>query len=200
MTSPTSVRSVRSSSRRTRPAAATPTVASLRRRGGGHKTLPHHRLQARQARHAAKVQAIEYDPNRTALLALLHADGTKPTSSRRGPQGRRHHLQRAEERHQRFPPGQLLPPLAIPPATKLHAVEMIPGKGAQLARAAGTSVELVAMKAATRRSVARARRAWSTPSAAPPSARFPTPITASARSARPAATAGSARPRVAASP
>ncbi|MEJ1971339.1 MAG: hypothetical protein WDM96_02115 [Lacunisphaera sp.] len=97
-----------------------------------------------------------------------------------------------------FRPGNSFPLGVIPPATKVHAVELLPGRGAQLARSAGTSAELVAVENGYAQiRLGSAKPAWSTPSVAPPSARFPTPTTASVRSARPAATAGSASaPRV----
>ncbi len=91
----------------------------------------------------AKVNAIEYDPNRTARLALLfYADGEKryiiaPIGVKvgdtlmSGP--------RAEIR-----PGNNLPLANIPIGTNIHAIELQPGKGAQMVRSAGTSAQLLA--------------------------------------------------------
>ena len=91
----------------------------------------------------AKVNAIEYDPNRTARLALLfYADGEKryiiaPIGVKvgdtlmSGP--------RAEIR-----PGNNLPLANIPVGTNIHAIELHPGKGAQMVRSAGTSAQLLA--------------------------------------------------------
>ena len=120
-----------------------------RRRGGGHKKL-YRIIDFRRAKldMPAKVQAIEYDPNRTALLALLaYADGTKcyvlaPAGLKAGDTV--YNLMKTDTND--FRPGNSFPLAVIPPATKLHAVELLPGRGAQLARSAGTSVELVAVE------------------------------------------------------
>ena len=91
----------------------------------------------------AKVMAIEYDPNRTARLALLfYADGEKryiiaPIGVKVGDtlmSGTR-----AEIR-----PGNNLPLASIPVGTNIHAIELHPGKGAQMVRSAGTSAQLLA--------------------------------------------------------
>jgi large subunit ribosomal protein L2 len=120
-----------------------------RRRGGGHKKL--YRIidfKRTKLDMPAKVQAIEYDPNRTALLALLaYADGTK--SYILAPQGLKvgdavYSAVKTDTND--FRPGNSFQLAGIPPATKLHAVELLPGRGAQIARAAGTSVELVAIE------------------------------------------------------
>ncbi len=120
-----------------------------RRRGGGHKKL-YRIIDFKRGKldMPAKVQAIEYDPNRTALLALLaYADGTK--SYILAPLGLKvgdtvYSALKTDTND--FKPGNSFLLSSIPPATKLHAVEMLPGKGAQIARAAGTSVELVAIE------------------------------------------------------
>ena len=91
----------------------------------------------------AKVAHIEYDPNRTARIALLHfADGTKryiiaPNRLQVG------------DRIEQGPsadikPGNNLPLRNIPVGTVIHAIELKPGGGAKLARSAGSSVRLVA--------------------------------------------------------
>jgi large subunit ribosomal protein L2 len=120
-----------------------------RRRGGGHKKL-YRIIDFKRAKldMPAKVQAIEYDPNRTALLALLaYTDGTKayilaPAGLKAGDTV--YSAMKTDSNDYR--PGNSFPLAVIPPATKLHAVELLPGKGAQLARSAGTSAELVAVE------------------------------------------------------
>jgi large subunit ribosomal protein L2 len=93
----------------------------------------------------AKVQAIEYDPNRSANLALLaYADGEKryilaPRGIVAGDT-----LLSTNERVE-FNPGYCLPLAIIPPATKIHAIELHPGRGAQIARSAGQSAQLVSV-------------------------------------------------------
>jgi len=120
-----------------------------RRRGGGHKKL-YRIIDFKRSKldMAAKVQSIEYDPNRTALLALLaYADGTKtyvlaPAGLKAGDTV--YNLLKTDTND--FRPGNSFPLGVIPPATKVHAVELLPGRGAQLARSAGTSAELVAVE------------------------------------------------------
>ena len=120
-----------------------------RRRGGGHKKL-YRIIDFKRSKldMAAKVQSIEYDPNRTALLALLaYADGTKayvlaPAGLKAGDTV--FNLMKTDTND--FRPGNSFPLGVIPPATKVHAVELLPGRGAQLARSAGTSAELVAVE------------------------------------------------------
>jgi large subunit ribosomal protein L2 len=91
----------------------------------------------------AKVAHIEYDPNRSARIALLHyADGEKryilaPSGIAVGDK-----LMSGEGADIR--PGNALPLRNIPVGTVIHAVELKPGAGAKMARSAGTSVQLVA--------------------------------------------------------
>ncbi len=91
----------------------------------------------------AKVAAIEYDPNRSARIALLHyADGAKAyilaparlASARRSSPGPSADIK----------PGNALPLENIPTGTLVHNVELKPGQGGQLARSAGSGVQLVA--------------------------------------------------------
>jgi large subunit ribosomal protein L2 len=120
-----------------------------RRRGGGHKKL-YRIIDFKRSKldMAAKVQSIEYDPNRTALLALLaYADGSKayvlaPAGLKAG--DTIFNLMKTDTND--FRAGNSFPLGVIPPATKIHAVELIPGRGAQIARSAGTSAELVAVE------------------------------------------------------
>ncbi len=120
-----------------------------RRRGGGHKKL-YRIIDFKRGKldMPAKVQAIEYDPNRSALLALLaYADGTKtyvlaPAGLKAGDTV--YNAMKTDTNDYR--PGNSFPLGVIPPATKIHAVELLPGKGAQIARSAGTSAELIAVE------------------------------------------------------
>jgi large subunit ribosomal protein L2 len=91
----------------------------------------------------AKVAAIEYDPNRSARIALLHyADGEKRYIL--APQGLAVGDKLASGEGADIRPGNALPLRNIPVGTVIHAVELKPGAGAKLARSAGTSVQLVA--------------------------------------------------------
>jgi large subunit ribosomal protein L2 len=95
----------------------------------------------------AKVAHIEYDPNRTARIALLHyADGEKryilaPNGLRPGDR-----VMSGEGAEIRV--GNALPLRNIPVGTTVHAVELKPGAGAKLARSAGTSVQVMAKEGA----------------------------------------------------
>jgi large subunit ribosomal protein L2 len=120
-----------------------------RRRGGGHKKL-YRVIDFKRAKldMPAKVQAIEYDPNRSALLALLaYADGSKAyIISPKGLKVGDSIYSALKTDTNDYRPGNSFPLAVIPAATKVHAVELLPGRGAQLARSAGTSVELVAVE------------------------------------------------------
>jgi large subunit ribosomal protein L2 len=117
-----------------------------RRRGGGHKRN-YRIIDFRRDKIAipAKVQAIEYDPNRSANLALLaYADGEKryilaPRGLAVGDT-----VISANERVE-FTVGFSLPLAVIPPATKVHAIELHPGRGAQIARSAGQAAQLISI-------------------------------------------------------
>jgi len=113
-------------------------------RGGGHKRrLRKIDFRRDKAGIPARVAAIEYDPNRSANIALLHyADGEKryilsPTGLSVGDK-----VQSGVGSDIR--PGNALPIANIPLGTQLHAIEMKPGKGAQMVRSAGTSAQLMA--------------------------------------------------------
>src|SRR4030081_903204 len=118
---------------------------TTRHQGGGHKRA--YRLvdfrRADKDGVPAKVAHIEYDPNRTARIALLHyADGEKRYII--CPQGLS-----AGDRVESGPgadikPGNALPLRFIPTGTVVHAIELRPGGGAKIARSAGASVQLVA--------------------------------------------------------
>ncbi|MDQ3991409.1 MAG: 50S ribosomal protein L2, partial [Actinomycetota bacterium] len=115
-----------------------------RHRGGGAKRR-YRRIDFKRAKDVvpARVAAIEYDPNRSAHIALLHyTDGEKryilaPARLRVGDtvvSGEKAEIQ----------PGNALPLRAMPTGTTVHNVELAPGRGGQLGRSAGTAIQLVA--------------------------------------------------------
>jgi large subunit ribosomal protein L2 len=115
-----------------------------RHRGGGAKRL-YRKIDFKRTRDGipAKVAAIEYDPNRSAYIALLHyADGVKSyilaparlqvgATVQSGPGSD-------------ITAGNALPLANMPIGTVIHNVELQPGRGGQLGRSAGTSVQLMA--------------------------------------------------------
>jgi large subunit ribosomal protein L2 len=91
----------------------------------------------------AKVATIEYDPNRTTYIALLHyADGRK--SYILAPQGLQVGATVESGERADIRPGNALPLRAIPTGTTVHNVELIPGQGGRLGRSAGTAIQVVA--------------------------------------------------------
>ncbi|MGH2677771.1 MAG: 50S ribosomal protein L2, partial [Actinomycetota bacterium] len=117
---------------------------SVRHRGGGHKRM--YRIidwKRDKIGVPARVVSIEYDPNRTARIALLHyADGEKRYIL--APQNLRVGDKLASGPGVDVRPGNALPLANIPIGTVVHAVELRPGQGAKLARSAGSSVQIVA--------------------------------------------------------
>ncbi|QIA28048.1 50S ribosomal protein L2 [Thermaerobacter sp. PB12/4term] len=117
---------------------------TVRHRGGGHKRL-YRIIDFKRDKDGvpARVASIEYDPNRTAFIALLHyADGEKryilaPVGLKVGDT-----VMSGPDADIR--PGNALPLRNIPVGTTIHNVELKPGKGGQLARAAGAEVQLAA--------------------------------------------------------
>ena len=121
---------------------------TTRHQGGGHKRR-YRMIDFKRNKDGvpAKVAAIEYDPNRSARIALLHyADGEKRyilcpaklsvgDTVMSGPGAD-------------IKPGNALPLGDIPTGTVVHAVELQPGKGAAMARSAGTSIQLMAKEGA----------------------------------------------------
>jgi large subunit ribosomal protein L2 len=115
-----------------------------RHRGGGAKRL-YRKVDFKRRRDGipAKVAAIEYDPNRTSYIALLHyADGVKSyilaparlqvgATVMSGPQAE-------------IAVGNCLPLANMPTGTVIHNVELQPGRGGQMGRSAGTSIQLMA--------------------------------------------------------
>ncbi|HRF72972.1 MAG TPA: 50S ribosomal protein L2 [Accumulibacter sp.] len=121
---------------------------TTRHQGGGHKQ--HYRLvdfKRNKDGIPAKVERLEYDPNRTANIALLcYADGER--SYIIAPKGIAVGQQVSSGSEAPIKVGNTLPIRNIPVGTTIHCVEMVPGKGAQLARSAGTSVQLLAREGA----------------------------------------------------
>ena len=117
---------------------------TTRHMGGGHKQ--HYRvIDFKRAKDgvAAKVERLEYDPNRSAHIALLvYADGERRYII--APKGLTVGAQLMSGNEAPIRVGNALPLRNLPVGTTVHCVEMLPGKGAQLARAAGTSVQLLA--------------------------------------------------------
>ncbi len=112
--------------------------------GGGHKQ--HYRLvdfKRDKDGITAKVERLEYDPNRTAHLALLcYADGERRYII--APKGIEAGATLVSGSEAPIKAGNALPIRNIPVGTTIHCIEMLPGKGAQLARSAGASVQLLA--------------------------------------------------------
>ena len=117
---------------------------TTRHKGGGHKQ--HYRVvdfRRNKDGIVAKVERIEYDPNRSANIALLcYADGERRYII--APKGLVVGQTVVSGSEAPIKAGNTLPIRNIPVGSTLHCVEMLPGKGAQLARAAGTSVQLLA--------------------------------------------------------
>ena len=117
---------------------------TVRHQGGGHKQ--HYRVvDFRRDKDGivGKVERLEYDPNRTAHLALvLYADGERRyIIATKGMVVGQEVVSGSEAP---IKPGNALPIRNIPVGTTIHCVELAPGKGAQIARSAGTSVQLLA--------------------------------------------------------
>jgi large subunit ribosomal protein L2 len=117
---------------------------TTRHQGGGHKRR-YRVVDFKRTKDGvpAKVAAIEYDPNRSAHIALLHyADGEKryilaPARLRVGDTV-------SSGPDADIAPGNCLPLANIPTGTTVHNVELTPGRGGQLGRSAGTAIQLVA--------------------------------------------------------
>lgn len=117
---------------------------TIRHRGGGHKRK-YRIIDFKRDKDGipAKVAAIEYDPNRTSNIALLHyADGEKryilaPAGLAVGDT-----VESGENADVR--PGNALPLSHTPVGSMVHNIELIPGKGGQMVRAAGASAQLMA--------------------------------------------------------
>jgi large subunit ribosomal protein L2 len=122
---------------------------TTRHRGGGHKQR-YRVVDFRRDKDGvpARVERLEYDPNRTAHLALvLYADGERRYII--APKGVTTGAALMSGPHAPIEAGNALPLRNIPVGSTVHCVEMKVGKGAQLARSAGTSVQLVAREGDT---------------------------------------------------
>lgn len=119
-----------------------------RRRGGGHKKL-YRRIDFKRniLDIPAVVEAIEYDPYRTSFIALVAYEGGEkryiiaPLGLKKGDT-----ILSTNNKQETFNVGLALPLKLIPAAANIHAIEMQPGKGAQLARGAGSSAQLVSVE------------------------------------------------------
>ena len=117
---------------------------TVRHRGGGHKRL-YRIIDFKRTKDGipARVATIEYDPNRSARIALLnYADGEKRYIL--APNGLKVGDVVESDAEADIKPGNALPLKNIPLGTIIHAVELKIGKGAQLVRSAGTSAQLMA--------------------------------------------------------
>jgi large subunit ribosomal protein L2 len=121
---------------------------TTRHQGGGHKR--HYRIvdfRRNKDGIAAKVERLEYDPNRSAHLALLlYADGERRYII--APRGVSAGTELMNGSDAPIKAGNCMPLRNIPVGTTIHCVEMLPGKGAQIARSAGASVQLLAREGA----------------------------------------------------
>lgn len=116
---------------------------TARRRGGGHKRR-YRVIDFKRTKYdvPATVERIEYDPNRSAFIALLkYEDGEM--SYILAPQRIREGDQVIAGESTDIKPGNAMPMQNIPVGTIVHNVEMKPGKGGQLARAAGTYAQII---------------------------------------------------------
>jgi large subunit ribosomal protein L2 len=117
---------------------------TARHRGGGVKRR-YRRIDFKRGKDGvpAKVASIEYDPNRSASIALLnYVDGEKRYIL--APQGLRVGAEVVSGVDADIAPGNSLPLSRIPTGTVVHNVELIPGQGGRLGRAAGTAIQVVA--------------------------------------------------------
>jgi large subunit ribosomal protein L2 len=117
---------------------------TARHRGGGVKRR-YRRIDFKRTKDGvpAKVASIEYDPNRSASIALLnYADGEKRYIL--APQGLRVGAEVVSGAGADIAPGNSLPLARIPTGTVVHNVELVPGQGGRLGRAAGTALQVVA--------------------------------------------------------
>src|SRR5918997_533827 len=115
-----------------------------RHRGGGAKRR-YRRIDFKRTKDGvpAKVAAIEYDPNRSAYIALLHyADGDKRYIL--APQRLKVGDTVSSGPRADIAPGCCLPLRNIPTGTTVHNVEITPGRGGQMGRSAGTAIQLMA--------------------------------------------------------
>lgn len=121
---------------------------TVRHQGGGHKQ--HYRIidfKRNKDDVTARVERLEYDPNRTAHIALLlYADGERRYII--APKGVKSGDELMSGLEVPIRAGNCLPLRIIPMGTVVHCIELKPNKGAQIARSAGTSAQLVAREGA----------------------------------------------------
>ncbi len=123
-------------------------VITVRHRGGGHKRK-YRIIDFKRDKYGvpATVSTIEYDPNRSARIALLtYADGEKRYII--APQGLRVGDKIMSGPNAEIKVGHALPISRIPLGTQVHNVELYPGKGGQMVRSAGTSAQVLAKEGA----------------------------------------------------
>ncbi|HHM05448.1 MAG TPA: 50S ribosomal protein L2 [Gammaproteobacteria bacterium] len=121
---------------------------TTRHRGGGHKQR-YRVIDFKRDKDGipATVERLEYDPNRSAHIALvLYADGERRYMI--APKGVAAGAELLSGMNAPIRPGNALPLRGIPVGTVVHCIEMKPGKGAQIARSAGAAVQLVAKEGA----------------------------------------------------
>ena len=116
---------------------------TVRHHGGGNRQKYRIIDFKRNSEATNKVVAIEYDPNRTAYIALLE-DDTGKKSYILAPDGLSVGYTLYAGEHADIKTGNVLPISAIPVGTFIHAVELYPGRGAQLVRSAGAAAQLMA--------------------------------------------------------
>jgi large subunit ribosomal protein L2 len=121
---------------------------TTRHKGGGHKR--NYRVidfKRNKDGIVGKVERLEYDPNRSANIALIcYADGERRYII--APRGLSVGQEVMSGPEAPIKPGNALPIRNIPVGSTIHCVELLPGKGAQMARAAGSSVQLLAREGA----------------------------------------------------
>lgn len=115
---------------------------TIRHRGGGHKRF--YRLVDFKFNEpiVAKVQAIEYDPNRTARIALIEKSGGRLAYILAGSGMRPGQIVEVGEEAE-IRPGNRLPLKHIPAGSQIYNIELTPGRGGQLARSAGAKAQLL---------------------------------------------------------
>jgi len=117
---------------------------TIRHRGGGHKRR-YRQIDFKRDKKGvpARVATIEYDPNRSARIALLnYVDGEKRYIV--APLGLRVGDRVISDDRTEIRPGNTMPMKNIPTGTQVHNVELYPGRGGQMVRAAGTSAQIIA--------------------------------------------------------
>ncbi len=118
-------------------------IITMRRRGGGHKRL-YRIIDFKRVREdvTAVVETIEYDPNRSANIALVkYSDGQRKYII--AAQNLKVGQVIVRKPEAEIEVGNVLPLSKIPVNTSIHNIEMRPGKGGQIARSAGTQAEIV---------------------------------------------------------